>query len=113
MWARSALLQLEGTVFLAWFLRAVGVKVGRNVVLGTGFAQVVDPDMLSIGDDATVVCHFQAHTFEDRVLKIDRVSIGAGATVQPSAAPADDGTITDLTVTPPANSRGDTRCAAR
>ncbi|MBL9148758.1 MAG: amino acid adenylation domain-containing protein [Phycisphaerae bacterium] len=81
MWARSTLLQLEGTVFLAWFLRSVGVKVGRNVVLGTGFAQVVDPDMLSIGDDATVVCHFQAHTFEDRVLKIDHVAIGAGATI--------------------------------
>jgi acetyltransferase-like isoleucine patch superfamily enzyme len=37
--------------------------------------------MIDIGDGATVDTMFQAHSFEDRVLKIDRVRIGDGATV--------------------------------
>jgi acetyltransferase-like isoleucine patch superfamily enzyme len=49
--------------------------------LGSGFAQVVDPDMLQLEDEATVDCQFQAHTFEDRVLKIDRIRIRRRATV--------------------------------
>ena len=59
----------------------MGMKIGRRVVLGSGFAHVVDPDMLHFEDDATVSCQFQAHTFEDRVLKIDHVWIRRGATV--------------------------------
>jgi acetyltransferase-like isoleucine patch superfamily enzyme len=37
--------------------------------------------MLTFEDGSTVGCQFQAHTFEDRVLKIDRVTICRGATV--------------------------------
>ena len=76
-----ALSVLEGTLILPWYLRAMGVKIGRRVVLGGGFSQVVDPDMLEFEDGATVSCQFQAHTFEDRVLKIDRVRIRRKATV--------------------------------
>jgi non-ribosomal peptide synthetase-like protein len=78
---RPWLSHLEGTLWLNWFLRAIGVRIGRRVVLGDGFAQVVDPDMLTIGDGATVQAMFQAHSFEDRVLKLDRVRIGEGADV--------------------------------
>jgi acetyltransferase-like isoleucine patch superfamily enzyme len=42
---------------------------------------VVDPDMLDFGDDVTVQALFQAHTFEDRVLKVDHVHIASGASV--------------------------------
>jgi non-ribosomal peptide synthetase-like protein len=80
-WARGPLTALEGTLWLGWFLRAMGARIGRGVILGGGFAQVVDPDMLEFEDGATVDCMFQAHTFEDRVLKIDRVKIRAGATL--------------------------------
>jgi non-ribosomal peptide synthetase-like protein len=80
-YARPVIQKLEGTLLLPWFLRAMGMKIGRRVVFGPGFAQVVDPDMLEIGDDATVNAMFQAHTFEDRVLKTDRVTIGARATL--------------------------------
>ena len=72
---------LEGTLLLNACLRAMGVRIGRRVVLGEGFAHVVDPDMLEFEDGATVCCQFQAHTFEDRVLKIDRVRIRRDATV--------------------------------
>ena len=74
-------MMMEGTLLLNWYLRGMGVKIGRHVVLGTGLTQVVDPDMLHFEDGATVACYFQAHTFEDRVLKIDRIKIGRQATV--------------------------------
>ncbi|MEY2745631.1 MAG: hypothetical protein RL112_673 [Planctomycetota bacterium] len=81
MVARGFLAELEGTLFLNAVLRLFGVKIGKRVLLGAGFSQVVDPDMLAFDDDSTVVGNFQAHTFEDRVLKIDHVRIRAGATV--------------------------------
>lgn len=79
--ARPFLARFDGTLLLAWYLRAMGMRIGRRVVLGPGFAQVVDPDMIRIDDDATVHALFQAHTFEDRMLKIDRVRIRKRATV--------------------------------
>jgi non-ribosomal peptide synthetase-like protein len=72
---------LEGTLLLNGYLRAMGMKIGKRVALGNGFAHVVDPDMLEFEDGATVSCQFQAHTFEDRVLKIDYVWIRKQSTV--------------------------------
>ena len=81
LYASPALASLEGTLWLPWYLRAMGMTIGRGVVLGPGFAQVVDPDMITIDDGATVHAMFQAHTFEDRVLKIDHVRIRRHATL--------------------------------
>jgi non-ribosomal peptide synthetase-like protein len=84
VWAKYGariLQQLEGTGLLVGYLRLMGVRIGRGAVLGPEFAQVVDPDMIEIGHGATVSAMFQAHTFEDRVLKVDKVRIGAGATI--------------------------------
>ncbi|MGD9906232.1 MAG: amino acid adenylation domain-containing protein [Vicinamibacterales bacterium] len=77
----------EGTLLLPWYLRAMGMRVGRRVLLGPGFAEVVDPDMIAIGDGATVQAQFQAHTFEERRLKMGPVVIGAGATVGAGVVP--------------------------
>jgi non-ribosomal peptide synthetase-like protein len=85
VYATRLLMALEGTLWLSWYLRAMGMRIGKRVVLGSGFTQVVDPDMLEFEDGATVSCQFQAHTFEDRVLKIDRIRIRSGATVGGSA----------------------------
>ncbi|MCC7395695.1 MAG: amino acid adenylation domain-containing protein [Planctomycetes bacterium] len=46
--ARGLLSLLEGTLLLPWFLRAMGMRIGRRCLLGDGFAQVVDPDMITI-----------------------------------------------------------------
>jgi len=81
MWAAKPLAALEGTLMLVVYLRAMGSRIGRRALLGAGFSHVVDPDMLRFGDDVTVQALFQAHTFEDRVLKIDHVHIRDGATV--------------------------------
>ena len=90
VWARYAnaiLQQLEGTFLLTAYLRLMGLRIGKLAVLGPQFSQVVDPDMIEIGDGATVTAFFQAHTFEDRVLKVDRVRILAGATVSAGTVP--------------------------
>ncbi len=86
-WARPILVNLEGTLLLIPYLRAMGMKIGKRVVLSSGFAHVVDPDMLVIEDDATVSATYQAHTFEDRVLKIGKVVIKRGATLGRSTVP--------------------------
>jgi non-ribosomal peptide synthetase-like protein len=86
-WARPTLAHFEGTLLLSWYLRAMGMKLGKRVVLGPGFAQVVDPDMLIVEDGATVNAMFQAHTFEDRVLKIDYIHVRRGATLGYASAP--------------------------
>lgn len=73
---------LDGTLALAVLLRTMGVRIGRGVVLGTGFAEdIPDPDMLCFEDGATVDGLFQAHTFEDHVLKMDYITIRQGATL--------------------------------
>src|SRR5262249_9036412 len=84
-WAEGPLSALEGTLWMSAYLRALGVKVGRGVVIADALALVVDPDMIECRDGSTVSGLFQAHTFEDRVLKIDRVTVGRGATVGAAA----------------------------
>jgi non-ribosomal peptide synthetase-like protein len=78
-WAAPWLRVVEGTLVLNAVLRLAGATIGRAVALGPGFSQIVDPDMLRLGDGATVACHFQAHTFEDRVLRLGPIEVGAGA----------------------------------
>jgi non-ribosomal peptide synthetase-like protein len=94
-YGRAVLGRLEGTLMLAWYLRAMGMKIGRLVVLGPGHAQVVDPDMIAIGDEATVNAMFQAHTFEDRVLKIHRIVVGRRATLGSATVPLYESVIGD------------------
>jgi non-ribosomal peptide synthetase-like protein len=84
MWgrlARALLAPFEQTPFLPLYLRLMGARIGRSALLGSGFAQLVDPDMLTIESGATFQGLLQAHSFEDRVLKIDRVHVAKDATV--------------------------------
>ena len=78
---------LEGTLLLPIYLRAMGLKIGRRAVLGPQFSQVVDPDMIEVGDHATACASYQAHTFEDRVLKVGYVKFEAGSTVSAGTVP--------------------------
>jgi non-ribosomal peptide synthetase-like protein len=84
-YALRTLASLEGTLFLAMYLRLMGVRIGRRVVLGPGLGQLADPDMIIIEDDATVSANYQAHSFEDRILKLAPVFVRKGATVGESA----------------------------
>ena len=80
-WVRPVLTPFEGTLILNFILRLFGVNIGKRVFLGPKFAQVTDPDLLHFEDDSTVMCQFQAHSFEDRVLKKAPLHIRKGASV--------------------------------
>jgi non-ribosomal peptide synthetase-like protein len=84
-WAYSAIGLFEGTLIVNAFLRLTGVRIGKRVMLGSGSSQMVDPDMLIFEDNATITCHFQAHSFEDRVMKMDTIRFGRGSTVAEGA----------------------------
>ena len=86
IYVRELSAELRGTALLAVLLRAAGARIGRGVVLDGRFAEdLPDPDMITVEDGATVAGMFQAHTFEDRVLKNGPVVIRAGATVSHNA----------------------------
>jgi non-ribosomal peptide synthetase-like protein len=85
VYVRELAAELRWTALLAVLLRAAGARIGRGVVLDGRFAEdLPDPDMITIEDGATVEGVFQAHTFEDRVLKNGPVIIRAGASVSHS-----------------------------
>ena len=72
---------LAGTPFLAVYLRLLGAHIGRRVYLDT--TDVTEFDVVTIGDDAALNsdCGPQTHLFEDRVMKISTVDIGARCTI--------------------------------
>ena len=68
---------LQGTPFIAWYLRLLGARIGRDTCINTvGF---VEWDLVEIGDGAVLDedCVLQTHLFEDRVLKGSHIRIGA------------------------------------
>lgn len=72
---------LIGTPFLPPLLRWFGVRIGRRTWIGTTY--ITEFDLVEIGDDATVgmEASLQTHLFEDRVMKMSVVTIGAGASI--------------------------------
>ena len=77
----NALNILRGTPMLPWALRLLGAHIGRGVFMDT--TDLTEFDCVHIGDEAELNawCGPQTHLFEDRVMKIGRVEIGAGVTV--------------------------------
>jgi non-ribosomal peptide synthetase-like protein len=74
-----ALRHLQGTALLPAALKLFGAKMGRRVYLDT--TDLTEFDMVCVGDDAVLDtgCGPQTHLFEDRVMKMGGVVIGAGA----------------------------------
>jgi non-ribosomal peptide synthetase-like protein len=72
---------LQGTPWLPLMMRLLGVKVGKRVWLNT--TDITEFDMVTICDDAALNedCGPQTHLFEDRVMKVGTVKIGARSTV--------------------------------
>ncbi len=72
---------LRGTPMLPWALRLLGVRIGQGVFMNT--TDVTEFDCVRIGDGAELNawCGPQTHLFEDRVMKIGWVDIGARVTV--------------------------------
>jgi non-ribosomal peptide synthetase-like protein len=67
---------LQGTPFMAWYLRLLGVKVGKVFYSATtGFLEF---DLVKVGDFVALNenCVVQTHLFEDRVFKSSHLQIG-------------------------------------
>ena len=74
----SFLRYLRGTPWLPVALRLFGCKIGRGVYMDS--TDITEFDCVSIGDHSEInalACP-QTHLFEDRVMKIDHVTIGEG-----------------------------------
>jgi len=72
---------LKGTPFLPLALWLLGVKTGKRVYLNT--TDFTEYDMVSIGDDTALNddSGAQTHLFEDRVMKVGYVVIGARCSI--------------------------------
>ncbi len=72
---------LRGTPLLPWALRLLGVRIGKGVYMNT--TDFTEFDCVRIGDEAELNAWSgpQTHLFEDRIMKIGMVEIGAQVTV--------------------------------
>lgn len=72
---------LRGTPLLPWALRLLGARIGKGVYLDT--TDLTEFDCVEIGDYAELnaLSGPQTHLFEDRVMKVGRVKIGARVTM--------------------------------
>ncbi len=77
----ALLYMLVGTPMLPPFLRLFGAQVGRRTWIATTY--LTEFDLVDIGDDAMVGrdVSLQTHLFEDRVMKMSTVRVGAAAAV--------------------------------
>jgi non-ribosomal peptide synthetase-like protein len=72
---------MKGTPYLPIALRLLGVKIGKRVWMNT--TDITEYDMVSIEDDAALNedCGPQTHLFEDRIMKVGTVKIGARCSI--------------------------------
>jgi len=72
---------LQGTPWLPIMMRVLGVKTGKRIFMNT--TDITEFDMVTICDDAALNadCGPQTHLFEDRVMKVGSVKIGARSSI--------------------------------
>ncbi|MDP9047104.1 MAG: phosphopantetheine-binding protein, partial [Bacteroidota bacterium] len=72
---------MQGTPWLPFVMRLLGVKIGKRVWMNT--TDITEFDMVTICDDAALNadCGPQTHLFEDRVMKVGHVKIGARSSI--------------------------------
>jgi hypothetical protein len=72
---------LVGTPLVPFYFRLLGARIGRRVCMESTW--LTEYDLVEIGDEVQLNadCTIQTHLFEDRVMKMDRIGIGAGCSV--------------------------------
>lgn len=92
---------LSGTLFIVWYFRALGAKIGRNCFIYTGHKNgfMTEPDLVELGDnvsldDCTVVSHINTRgSFFLNCLKVaNGCAIRAGSRLL-SGASMEDGSL--------------------
>ena len=91
----NLLAHLRGTPLLPWALWLLGARIGRGVYMDT--TDLTEFDCVRIGDEAELNgwCGPQTHLFEDRVMKIGYVEIGAQASIGESSTVLYDTVVGD------------------
>jgi len=72
---------LRGTPMLPWVLMLFGCKFGKGVFMDT--TDITEFDCINVGDFCAInsLSALQTHLYEDRVMKVGRVTLGTGVTV--------------------------------
>ncbi len=73
----------SGTPALVWWLRGLGAKIGPGAWCESYW--LPEADLVSLGPSSTVNrgCVVQTHLFHDRIMSMDTVVLGEGATLGP------------------------------
>ncbi|WP_082092044.1 Pls/PosA family non-ribosomal peptide synthetase [Demequina pelophila] len=73
----------SGSPILPAWLRTLGARIGKGAWVETYW--LPEADLITVGDGANVErgCVLQTHLFHDRVMSLDTVTVGAGATMGP------------------------------
>jgi non-ribosomal peptide synthetase-like protein len=96
MAGRVLLEHLRGTPFLPWLMRLFGTKSGRGVFMD--MTDITEFDCVSVGDYSALnaLSALQTHLYEDRVMKVGRVTVGKGVTVGASSTVLYDTHVADF-----------------
>ncbi|MDJ1157742.1 amino acid adenylation domain-containing protein [Chelatococcus sp. SYSU_G07232] len=72
---------LRGSPMLPWVLRLFGCRFGKGVFMDT--TDITEFDCVKVGDFCAVnaLSALQTHLYEDRVMKVGRVTVGDGVTI--------------------------------
>jgi non-ribosomal peptide synthetase-like protein len=94
--AKMLLDQLRGTPMLPWMLRLFGTKIGKGTFMDT--TDLTEFDCVEIGNFASLNAGSapQTHLYEDRVMKVGRISIGDGAALGSGTTVLYDSTVGDF-----------------
>ncbi|MHA6759530.1 Pls/PosA family non-ribosomal peptide synthetase [Streptacidiphilus sp. PAMC 29251] len=106
-WLGSTLI---GTPFLNTWLRSLGARIGRGVWCETHW--LPETDLVELGDGCTLNrgVVVQTHLFQDRLMRMDGIRVGAGATIGPHSIVLLGATVADAAVVGPSSlvMRGET-----
>jgi non-ribosomal peptide synthetase-like protein len=101
---------LGGTPLMSLWLRGLGARVGRGVWCETYW--MPEADLIRLDDGATVNrgCVVQTHLFHDRIMRMDEVMLGEGATLGPHGIVLPGATVAARATVGPASlvTRGET-----
>ncbi|AEW98485.1 Pls/PosA family non-ribosomal peptide synthetase [Streptantibioticus cattleyicolor] len=99
-WLGSAVI---GTPLLNAWLRTLGARIGRGVWCDSHW--LPETDLVRLDDGASVNrgCVLQTHLFHDRLMRVDAVHLGRGATLGPHSIALPATTVADGTVVGPAS----------
>ncbi|KAG7445147.1 AMP-dependent synthetase and ligase [Guyanagaster necrorhizus] len=79
------LLPMTGTVFIVWYLRALGAKIGKNcaIYVGGKAGLMTEPDLVELGDDVSLDnCSVVAHINSRGNFALNGLKIGTGCAMR-------------------------------